>query len=319
MIGQSDLWVIILAAGDGRRVRSLTTDADGLPAPKQFCSIFDTESMLRCTVKRASCFVSMQRIVVVVAGQHRRWWSRDLADLPPENIVVQPADRGTASGLLLPYMEILRRDHGANLLVLPSDHYVQDEEVLRDTIQQAVAIIEQEANRVVLLGIEPDQPDSSYGWIVPSELPTGGPGRRVAAFIEKPDRARAETLMQQGGLYNSFILAASGEALTNLYKRTVPELAAEFHKWQVAAQHRTSLLHNLYDAIPTCDFSRQILEKCADRLLVLPVSPCGWQDLGTPARLVPLLDHRTTRRHMALAAQPTTRIPGTEVTSQKSA
>lgn len=319
MIGQSGLWVIILAAGDGHRVRSLTTDADGLPAPKQFCPVFDTDSMLRCTVRRASRFVPMQRIVVVVAGKHRRWWSRDLADLPPENIIVQPANRGTASGLLLPCLEILRRDRRANLLVLPSDHYVQDEDILRGTIQRAVSIIEQDAHQVVLLGIEPEQPDSSYGWIVPSVLPTGGPERRVAAFIEKPDRARAETLMQRGGLYNSFILAASGEALTNLYNRTVPELAAEFQKWQVAAQHRTSLLHDLYDTISTCDFSRQILEKCADRLLVLPVSPCGWQDLGTPARLVPILDHQATHRRMALDAHTTTRIPTAEVTSLKSA
>ena len=104
------LYTIILAAGEGTRVRSLTKNADGVCVPKQFSVVDGHRTMLHSTLGRATRLVPNDRVVVVVAEEHRRWWRQDLAELPPENIVVQPLNRGTAIGLLLPFLKVLQRD-----------------------------------------------------------------------------------------------------------------------------------------------------------------------------------------------------------------
>jgi len=118
------LWAILLAAGDGLRVRSFTTDARGASIPKQYCAFDGRHSMLRWAVNRAARLVPKRQIVAVVARQHQRLWQRELSDLAPENLLVQPQNKGTAAGLLLPLLDILRRDPQATILVLPSDHFV---------------------------------------------------------------------------------------------------------------------------------------------------------------------------------------------------
>src|SRR5262245_39381555 len=122
-------WALVLAAGDGTRLRELTT-RNGIATPKQYCSLRGGRSLLGDVLARAGRCVPRRRIVVVVAEQHRRFWERELADFPPENIVVQPSNRGTAAGILLPLLTVLERDPGARLAVLPSDHFVVRESVM---------------------------------------------------------------------------------------------------------------------------------------------------------------------------------------------
>ena len=94
-------WVVILAAGDGTRLATLTRDANGVVIPKQFCSLSGGPSLLAQTVRRASRVVAQQRICAVVAAQHSNYWLRDLSDIPDSNIIVQPHNCGTAHGVML--------------------------------------------------------------------------------------------------------------------------------------------------------------------------------------------------------------------------
>ena len=115
-------WALILAAGQGTRLSSLTTTKEGFAVPKQFCSLCGGASLLEETLSRAETVATRSHIVTVVAAEHRRWWEPTLWTLPGENIVVQPQNKGTATGLLLPLLHILRRDPNATVAVLPSDH-----------------------------------------------------------------------------------------------------------------------------------------------------------------------------------------------------
>ena len=109
MRGNNGLWAIILAAGDGSRVSALTTDAVGSVVPKQFCSFGGEKTMLRWALDRARSIVPAEHVVTVVAEQHARFWAGELAGVSPENVVVQPHNRGTAAGLLLPLLHVVRR------------------------------------------------------------------------------------------------------------------------------------------------------------------------------------------------------------------
>lgn len=285
-VGENHRWAIVLAGGEGTRLRPLTTDAAGVAVPKQFCSFQRPHSMLRDALHRAERHVPKEQIVTVVAAGHRHWWEPELADFPRENVLQQPANRGTAAGILFPLIEILRRDPEAEILVLPSDHFVGDEAVLEQAFQAALPAAHEVFQRVVLLGITPDVPDAEYGWIVPrsrgKELVAG-----VERFVEKPEAGVARRLLREGGLWNSFMFAASGKTLLFLYREILPDLLLPFlpRLIESAEAWDPARLAETYRDLSTYDFSRHLLERAANHLGVLAVPPCGWSDLGTPDRI----------------------------------
>ncbi|HET6373292.1 MAG TPA: sugar phosphate nucleotidyltransferase [Candidatus Polarisedimenticolia bacterium] len=278
-------WAIVLAAGEGTRLRALTTDRTGVSTPKQYCSLRGDGSLLDRTLRRGRRVVPRSNMVTVVAAQHRQWWESALADLPEKNLIVQPRNRGTAAGLLLPLLSILSRDPEARVLVLPSDHFVEDEATLERALRRALSELERDRDGVILLGITPDAAVPDYGWIVPQES-AGRPTLAVSSFVEKPDPDTAADLLEQGGAWNSFIFAARGRSLLRLYQRRLPGLLRAFHAaLGEKPGELTPALIGLYEAIETTDFSRDILQGSEPSLRLLPVPPCGWTDLGTPARV----------------------------------
>lgn len=284
MRGLGRTWALVLAGGDGRRLESLTTDPHGITVPKQYCSLLGGPSLLRLALYRGARVARRERIAVVVAAQHDRWWSAELAHLPASNAVVQPLNRGTAVGLLLPLLHILWRDPQATVLVLPSDHYVVDEQVLETAVRKALLEVELSPRYVLLLGITPDQPDPQLGWIVPGEAGERGLNS-VDCFVEKPAPPVARDLMDVGALWNSFILVAWGQTLLELFRQRLPGVTATLLKATYSAGRRAGDLTAVYEDLPGHDFSREVLQGAERLLRVLPVPPCGWSDLGTPERV----------------------------------
>ena len=211
------LWVLVLAAGEGSRIRHLTTDADGRSVPKQYASFNGEASMLRQTLHRAERIVPRERVAVVVARQHQAFWARELADLPPWNVIVQPRNRGTGLGLLLGLLHIQMRAPGCGLLVLPSDHHVTDEDVLQECLLRAVEHAAQTRGRPTLLGVTPERAEGGLGWILTAKRVSPNV-RDVVGFVEKPEPSVARQLASHGALVNSMILAADGNALLGLFQ-----------------------------------------------------------------------------------------------------
>jgi len=202
-------------------------------------------------------------------------------------VIVQPENRGTAAGVLLPLLWITQHDREATVVILPSDHHVESEETLNDSLSGAVSAVVRSDTPVVLLGIQPEGPEEEYGWIVPCPGSESCPCR-VASFREKPDASTAACLLNQGGLLNSFIVVADSRCLLTLYRTELPLLCRPFERLNADRSGKPweqEDLFDLYRSIPCTDFSRDILEGAADRLWVYPVPPCGWSDLGTPRRL----------------------------------
>lgn len=297
-------WAIVLAAGAGERLRSLTTDGAGHSVPKQFCSLRGGRSLFGDAVERARRIVPRERIVTIVAEEHRAHWERETRELAPENVLVQPKNRGTAAGLLYPLLAIHEREQHARVLVLPSDHHVRDESVLERSNRDALANVELDERELVLLGVEPDAPVSDYGWIVPgAPRPGWRRPRRVAEFVEKPAEPIARDLLARGALWNSFLLAGEVDTFLDLYARELPELVHAFTTALLARPAlRATFLDMLYAGIEANDVSRDVLQSAPDRLSVVSVPPCGWTDLGTPERVAQCLrDERLDARPRRLA------------------
>lgn len=286
------VWALVLAAGEGSRLRALTTQPCGTPVPKQFCSLHGGHSLLEDAIRRARSQVAPERICAIVAQQHRRWWStmESLTQLPSRNLIVQPRNRGTAIGILYSMVHILNQDPEAQVLVLPADHYVADEATLEDALAAALEHVAHSPDRPVLLGLQPDEPDSELGYILPGSHDAFG-GRGVARFVEKPPAGLVEQIVRAGGLWNTFIMAASARSLLNLF---LPRFAPAVMEMQIivgsALQSRSPgagwpAIVDMYTRLPELDFSRDLLEGQERSLCVVRAPLCGWSDLGTPHRV----------------------------------
>ena len=315
MRDETGTWALILAAGEGTRLRSLTTAPGGSTIPKQYCSLHEGPSLLHEAVLRAGAVAPASRTCAVVARQHRRWWEPGLSSLPAPNVIVQPANRGTANGILLPLLHIVERDPQARVVLLPSDHHVRREAILATTLRKAVEQLDWRFDEMVLLGIEPEEADPELGYIVP-EASDGRGALRVGQFLEKPVAAQARTLVEYGALWNAFIVAATAQALLGLFRRHMPGIVAAM-RTAVHSDLRDGIgglaTAELYEDLPTLDFSRDILKGEEANLRVLPVPQCGWSDLGTPQRVALALRGAPRTRdvpamkagcmHLSLAAQ----------------
>jgi mannose-1-phosphate guanylyltransferase len=274
-------WAIVLAAGNGSRLSGLTHDSAGEAVPKQFCSLDGRTTLLGRTLTRAADVVGAERVTAVVSPLHRCYWEEPLRTLAQDNIVIQPQNRGTAIGILLPTLRIAARDPNARIVILPSDHFVADESILTHALTDTLADIDEHDQGVALLGIEADEADPELGYIVPGTADHPRL-RRVHRFVEKPLAARARRLIARGALWNSFILACRATSLIDLFVHRCPDVV---HLLRAIDSHDYASLSHAYTELPEIDFSRHIATGQERQLAVTTVPRCGWNDLGTPHRL----------------------------------
>jgi mannose-1-phosphate guanylyltransferase len=286
MTDSGHTWAIVLAAGDGSRLRSLTTTSVGVAVPKQFCSLHGGPSLLHDAVRRAESIAPPERICTIVAMQHRHWWEDVLSLLPERNVIVQPDNRGTGVGILLPLLRIMMCDPDARVALLPSDHYVRDEAVLARALRTAITEIETRPDRIVLLGMAPEEPDPELGYIVPGAS-VGNGVARVDRFVEKPPAPNAQSLVAQGALWNTFIVTAHARALLRLFTMRMPQIVTDMRT--AVLSDDPAALRRLYERLDTVDFSTHVMQGAESMLDVLPVTHCGWSDLGTPGRVAQTL------------------------------
>ena len=284
-------WALVLAAGEGSRLRALTTAASGTSVPKQFCSLYEGPSLLQEALGRARAVAPETQICAVVAEQHRRWWEGALRSLPAENVIVQPQNRGTGIGILLPLLHILARDLEAQVVLLPSDHHVREETMLTSAMGDAIEQLQWRHHESVLLGLQPEEADPELGYIVPG-LSDGRGAFMVSRFVEKPSPTIARELIEAGGLWNAFIVVSTALALFELFLARVPGIVNAMRRaqrWDEDAHSNGTAMAELYEKLPSVDFSRDIVAGQELALRTLPVPPCGWSDLGTPKRVAEAL------------------------------
>lgn len=282
------VWAAALAAGDGLRLRDVTTAHDGVAVPKQYCSLWGDRSLLETALVRAQRVVARERVCTIVAAQHRQWWKDLLWPLRASNTIVHPVDRGTGVSVLQAVLHILERDPDARILLLPADHHVEQEPVLTQAIRSALAYASAHDDAVVLLGLKPEDADTDteLGYIVPG--PAVEPGAlTVDEFVEKPSPVRAASLVLRGALWNAFIVAASGRALLQLYAHRHGDAVKAVRELRdrAAGDGDAAGVVAAFVELPVIDFSRDVLQGAERRLRVLPVPCCGWIDIGTPHTL----------------------------------
>jgi mannose-1-phosphate guanylyltransferase len=251
--------------------------------------------------------VSPGRTLFVVTEKHRRYYQSLTRNVSPSLLLEQPANKGTAPAILYALLRVAAKSPKAIVALFPSDHYFADDEEFMSHVDVAFDAVELQPETVTLLGITPGAPETEYGWIEPqrsilSSLPRSI--TRVSRFWEKPDATVARALMDQGCLWNSFVMVGRVDALLRMTRRALPEMVSQFVSimptFETPAERKA--LHELYSEIRESNFSHEVLATRPEDLTVMRVGDVGWSDLGEPARVLATLAQMGVRTEMAMSA-----------------
>lgn len=299
--------VVILAGGDGTRLRSLTRALAGDDRPKQFCALAGRDPMVVQAVRRAALIAPSEQILIVLNRRHEEWYREIFDGTPASSLVVQPENRGTGTAVLYALLRIAGETPNAPVVILPSDHWVSNDSAFMLYAQAAVGVVEAHTNVVALLGVEPTRAEGQYGWIEPGDSILGDWRglSRVARFVEKPSPELAEALLRRGtSLWNTSVVVGQAEQLMLLFAMAKPALVDSFLEIWTAfgSPAEAAEVERMYAGLPLADLSRHVLAVQPDALSVLKVRGTAWEDLGHPRGLV------EARRLLTLPPAPRGRV-----------
>ena len=292
---QQHHWGVILAGGEGARLKSLTRIVSGEDTPKQFCRLLGGQSLLAQTTHRISRTICPERTVYVLLNSHERFYSKELRNVPPAQMVVQPGNRGTLPAILSSLIHIIRQDKNAVVGFFPSDHHYMEEDRFMSGVDLAFHAAESNPETVILLGVAAKRAEPEYGWIeaTPAMSADSQDGLlKVKRFWEKPSTRTAEELLERGCVWNTFVMIGRAQAFLDLIRARAADIYQAFERLLALPESVSAndALDVIYQRVATADSSKLVLSGMPDRLGVWCLGDVGWSDLGDPRRVMTVLD-----------------------------
>ncbi|MEM7309327.1 MAG: mannose-1-phosphate guanylyltransferase [Planctomycetota bacterium] len=283
MNDSTSTYAVIMAGGSGTRF----WPASLVDRPKQFLPISGDRPMLTETFARLEGLVPPERVLVVTAESQAQLVRECLPELPPENLLAEPLARNTAPCIALAAFEVQRRDPGAVQIVLAADHVIEPAESFRATLSAAAAEAAK-GEHLITLGVSPTFPATGYGYIrAGEEVGTSQDHTvyEVSRFVEKPDRASADSFVKSGRFYwNSGIFVWRTSTILDAYERFLPEV----HGGLKDVGPADPGLPTAYAELPKVPVDKAILEQ-ASNVLMLPID-YRWNDVGSWAALTGVVE-----------------------------
>lgn len=285
-----DVWPVILAGGEGMRLRPAVQSWLGHRKPKQYCAFIGTRSMLQHTLDRADQIANPLHRVTIVGQAH---WKEALSQLrgrPAGRLVCQPCNRDTAAAIYLALSQVRARAPEATVVIFPSDHFVFPEERFLRFVRIAIEAAKRLKVWPVLLGVAPNRLEADYGWVRPGALIgqfAGQAVRMIDSFLEKPSLDDCKALMSDRGLWNTLVLASRADVLWDLGWQFLPDLMVPFSRYSraVGTAQEEKLLQEIYADLPCRSFSTGVLERLSGRGAIIELTGVLWCDWGKAERI----------------------------------
>ncbi|MBP1610924.1 MAG: putative Mannose-1-phosphate guanylyltransferase [Acidobacteria bacterium] len=269
---------LLLAGGDGTRLQDLTSEISGIPIPKQYCRLMQGTSLLEAAIARAHLLFPLQRIHVVINENHIDFAKDQVVFLPASNILVQPLNRDTGPGLIFALLTLESVYKDAIVAVFPTDHYVDNNWAFVAHVMRAINTISYMPDKIALLGIVPDRPETGYGYILPANpLKTSGNLYHVDSFIEKPNSDDAQEMIKRGGLWNTLVMVFRLSRMLDLVQEIAPREVEGLLELRTSPEKAVSL----YETMQPWNFSTKMLARIPQHLVVFKVANVLWSDWGT--------------------------------------
>jgi mannose-1-phosphate guanylyltransferase len=283
-------WSIVLAGGDGGRIRGFIRRWLGRPKPKQYCAFVGGRSLFQHTLDRAAGLCDADHIVTLVAREHRREAWSALEGRVGGTVLLQPKRRQSAAEAFLSLTYVKARDPLATVVIYPSDHFVYPEHRFLESVKRAAWTAEWLPDRAIMLGVSPDRLELDYGWITPGEKLDGSAQyqiRAVGCYMEQPTVAQADAALAEGALWNTGVLAAKVETLWQLGWQCFPDLMARFERLEatIGTPQEVRILDDIYQDMPAYNLFTELLQRVPDRAAVIEMGGVLWSDWGRPQRI----------------------------------
>ncbi|WP_217126207.1 mannose-1-phosphate guanylyltransferase/mannose-6-phosphate isomerase [Hydrogenophilus thiooxidans] len=269
---------VILCGGAGSRLWPVSREAH----PKPFIRLSDGQSLLQKAFLRAAQLPQVQEILTVTnrelffktEDEYQEVNARNL----PTSFILEPFGRNTAAAIAAAVLHIIDQRQDAILLVLPADHLITDQLGFAEAVDRAKNFAEQ--GSLVTFGIEPNAPETGYGYIEAE-------GNRVLRFVEKPDAATALQYVESGRFFwNSGMFCFKATAMRDEMQKYCPAIIEGVRK--CLAQSRISsgkgftqceLDAESFANVPEDSIDYAVFEK-SNNVTVVPCN-IGWSDIGS--------------------------------------
>lgn len=281
------IYGLILAGGKGSRLYPLSR----AEKPKQFLKIINDKSFLVNTVDRIAPLIDKKNIYVVTNQNYREKIQEELSDIEKDNIITEPMNKETATCIGLSAVRLLKKDRDAVMIVLPSDHYIENEKEYIETLAQAVEL----ANRrrcIVTLGIDPTRPETGYGYIEMGDRISGNrPAYRVARFTEKPNLEVAKDFIYKGTyLWNSGMFVFRADVILREIEKYLPLMhkpLMEIYK-HIGGNDEEKVIEEQYKLIDGISIDFGVMQKTRKAYVIK--CDFSWDDIGSFNALSRFLD-----------------------------
>lgn len=276
----SNNYCLIMAGGSGTRFWPRSRVAK----PKQYLSLFGDQSLIQESVQRFANFIPEESIFVVSAKSQQAVLESQTVNLPKSNLIFEPVGKNTLPAIGLAALFIAEKDANGVMIVSPSDHLIQNNQLFQQCIESAALIAEQK-DGIVTIGITPKYPATGYGYVqTANEIQIGQSIRSfaVSRFVEKPNVEVATGYLKQGGFFwNSGIFVFKVSVFLNAVQQFAPALYADLLriKAEMGTENFETTLDQIYRQVESISIDYGILEKASNVFLVQ--GDFVWNDLGS--------------------------------------
>jgi mannose-1-phosphate guanylyltransferase/mannose-6-phosphate isomerase len=268
---------VIMSGGAGTRL----WPASRQDAPKPFLPLVGGKSTFALTLERVADRSRFSEPLIITSVDHRYLVEQALKQAGVKaTLLLEPIARDTAAAVGAAAAFVAARDKNATILVLAADHVIDDGAAFARVVDAALPAAE--AGRIVVFGVKPTAPATSFGYIKPGASLAEGGTKAVDKFVEKPDAKRAAELVKAGCLWNSGIfLMRAATALAELDAHAA-EIGAAVRKAIAAAKTEgtvTTIDKAAFEMAPKKSVDYAVMEKT--KLAAVVPADFDWNDLGT--------------------------------------
>jgi len=271
-------YAVIMAGGSGTRFWPRSR----IDRPKQLLNITGDEILLIKTIELIKPIIPISRIKIVTTLSQADAVKRTAPEIPYENIIVEPFGKNTAPAIGISALFIERDDPDAVMVILPADHYIEDQSRFHKTIM-ASAYQASQGNFLVTIGIPPRGPETGYGYIEAGEVRDTKNGiYSVTSFHEKPDIRTAERFIEQGTFFwNSGIFIARTSTMLKEIEKYLPHNYQGLMKIRAAlgTDEESGVINSVYNEMEAISIDYGVIEKSKHVFMIQ--GNFGWNDVGS--------------------------------------
>ncbi len=276
----SNTYCVIMAGGVGSRFWPKSTQKN----PKQFLDVLGTgKTLIQQTFERFNSFIPSDKILVVTNDIYVDLVATQLPQISAKNILSEPFMRNTAPCLAYAIKKIEDEDPGAIMIVSPADHLISKTDVFEKVMDIGIHHVSNH-NEILTIGIEPNRPNTGYGYIEYSktDITEELTPVKVIEFKEKPSLELAEKYVKSGNYsWNSGIFLWSIKTILESFSKNASEILSHFETNDKVynTSSEKEFINKVYQECPSISIDYAILEKAGNVSVIN--TDIGWSDIGT--------------------------------------